>query len=562
VVETKVVVGEASPADVTYGVVRAEESPVIDGSAGEWGDVPAIHLDRREQTGGQWSGPEDLSAAFRSQWDDGALYFCVEVTDDVHSAPGRDSGLWENDAIQFAFDAYSNGPAGEYDIDELSFCVADSPQGPQLYSFKQRNFPYERGMPVPGQEAAISCEGSRCTYEWSMDWETLKPVSPWLIGSSGFSFTLNDNDGSGFVGALLWGQGILWGQDASAFGRVTFEGDREGASAFSFVRPENSQLGLDWLDFTAEHGDHLAAIMVRSAVDGEVEAVLRVLFEDGSDEVATGRLCQVVESGKTYLLRWNLADLDDGTHKLSYDVAGAVSADEEGLVYPHFVADRVLRREEELREKFGLDRPWDDMENASPWVRKHRGMVAVLLNWMTNREPGLLQTKVSLLAEAAGALPALEGEADYLGSRRNEFWSAYYCPADASGQFFVAAVPDQYDDSRRYPLVVDLHGRGQRPRPDKGAVHEHDYIEVKPWGRGDQGYLGLANNDVISTIEYMKRWYSIDEDRVYLLGRSMGGGGTWTVATRQPDLFAAIAPIYGYPIYDSVDLLTGSGTTT
>jgi len=46
------------------------------------------------------------------------------------------------------------------------------------------------------------------------------------------------------------------------------------------------------------------------------------------------------------------------------------------------------------------------------------------------------------------------------------------------------------------------------------------------------------------------------------LGRSMGGGGTWTVATRQPDLFAAIAPIYGYPIYDSVDLLTGSGTTT
>ena len=42
-----------------------------------------------------------------------------------------------------------------------------------------------------------------------------------------------------------------------------------------------------------------------------------------------------------------------------------------------------------------------------------------------------------------------------------------------------------------------------------------------------------------------KEKFNIDEDRIYLKGESMGGGGTWYVGTRHPDIFAAIAPVYG-----------------
>ena len=48
-----------------------------------------------------------------------------------------------------------------------------------------------------------------------------------------------------------------------------------------------------------------------------------------------------------------------------------------------------------------------------------------------------------------------------------------------------------------------------------------------------------------------KRLLSVDEDRVYLTGDSMGGWGTWNVATRHPDLFAAIAPVFGGVDYHS-----------
>ncbi len=42
-----------------------------------------------------------------------------------------------------------------------------------------------------------------------------------------------------------------------------------------------------------------------------------------------------------------------------------------------------------------------------------------------------------------------------------------------------------------------------------------------------------------------KEKFNIDEDRIYLKGESMGGGGTWYVGTRHTDIFAAIAPVYG-----------------
>src|SRR5690606_23243071 len=43
----------------------------------------------------------------------------------------------------------------------------------------------------------------------------------------------------------------------------------------------------------------------------------------------------------------------------------------------------------------------------------------------------------------------------------------------------------------------------------------------------------------------VKKTLRIDEDRIYLTGLSLGGGGTWTAAQDYPELFAAIAPVCG-----------------
>ena len=64
--------------------------------------------------------------------------------------------------------------------------------------------------------------------------------------------------------------------------------------------------------------------------------------------------------------------------------------------------------------------------------------------------------------------------------------------------------------------------------------------------------MDFADSDVLRGIAEAKRLFSVDEDRVYLTGDSMGGWGVWNVATRHPELFAAIAPVFGGVDYHSL----------
>jgi dienelactone hydrolase len=136
---------------------------------------------------------------------------------------------------------------------------------------------------------------------------------------------------------------------------------------------------------------------------------------------------------------------------------------------------------------------------------------------------------------------------------------AWVDDVDGSVQFCRAYLPAGYTADRRWPLVVQLHGYNPAnpeyirwwavdtrhhaiQNLDRGADGP---VYIEPHGRGNTSYQGLGEKDVLRAIDETKKVLSIDEDRVYLMGDSMGGWGTWQVATRNPEVFAAIAPIYG-----------------
>ncbi len=77
------------------------------------------------------------------------------------------------------------------------------------------------------------------------------------------------------------------------------------------------------------------------------------------------------------------------------------------------------------------------------------------------------------------------------------------------------------------------------------VTDKYPIIYIEPHGRGNTSYLGIGDQDILKCIELAKKTFNIDDDRVYLKGESMGGGGTWNVGTRHPELFAAIAPVFG-----------------
>jgi predicted esterase len=132
---------------------------------------------------------------------------------------------------------------------------------------------------------------------------------------------------------------------------------------------------------------------------------------------------------------------------------------------------------------------------------------------------------------------------------------AYRDEIDNTPQFCRAYLPLEYDHNKKWPLVINLHGyNGANPvyvkwwsidQRHTDIVDRYPVIDIEPHGRGNTSYNGIGELDVLKCIELAKELFNVDEDRIYLKGESMGGGGTWNVGTRNPGLFAAIAPVYG-----------------
>ncbi len=142
-----------------------------------------------------------------------------------------------------------------------------------------------------------------------------------------------------------------------------------------------------------------------------------------------------------------------------------------------------------------------------------------------------------------------------LRAMKGDFRWAYKSVVDNELQPYRVFVPSKYDATKPTPMVVALHGMGGDENSyfmsyDNGVVKREaearGYIVVCPKGRGSASmYMGDAEKDVLDVIAAMRRDYNVDANRIYLTGHSMGGYGTWSIAPKYPELFAAIAPISG-----------------
>lgn len=142
-----------------------------------------------------------------------------------------------------------------------------------------------------------------------------------------------------------------------------------------------------------------------------------------------------------------------------------------------------------------------------------------------------------------------------LATRRGDIHLAYRAETDGQLQPYRIFVPSGYHPARQWPLAIALHGwggdenslfEGRQNGELKRVAEERGYLVACPKGGGPTSlYLGNGERDVLAVIRQMQRDYQVDADRIYLLGHSMGGYGTWSIAVNHPEIFAAIAPVSG-----------------
>jgi predicted esterase len=157
-------------------------------------------------------------------------------------------------------------------------------------------------------------------------------------------------------------------------------------------------------------------------------------------------------------------------------------------------------------------------------------------------------------AAANSILDALDAGRDPLAGRRGDLHLAYRSAVDRTLQPYRLFIPESYDPAKSWPLVVALHGMGgdENSMFDgyagavKTAAARLGFLVVCPKGRDTASmYRGAAEQDVMDVLAEVRRDYQVDPKRIYLMGHSMGGYGTWSTAMDHPDIFAALGPISG-----------------
>ena len=106
--------------------------------------------------------------------------------------------------------------------------IAKTPKGPQLYRYSAQDSEKHKTGLLPEEEydLAINVDGAKTIYELSMPWDSLLPdgVQPKANSRLGFSFLVNDNDGQGRRGAILFAGGIFFNKDSSLFTYINLIG--------------------------------------------------------------------------------------------------------------------------------------------------------------------------------------------------------------------------------------------------------------------------------------------------------------------------------------------------
>ena len=208
----------------------------------------------------------------------------------------------------------------------------------------------------------------------------------------------------------------------------------------------------------------------------------------------------------------------------------------------------------------------------------------------TNRPPVPTSEELAKMPQTRGAT----------GDQQRHY---YFAEAKTESPYRIY-VPENYDGKTKLPLILALHGAGgdqnyffkdQYMGQPAGAsampalVKAHGFIFLAPSGMGRFGGYGagtlarvpvdadpniipipaapgravmtpaeakrateLSEKDVMNILANVEKEYNVDRSRVYLMGHSMGGNGTWYLGQKYRDKWAAIAPMssgFGYVDY-------------
>lgn len=222
----------------------------------------------------------------------------------------------------------------------------------------------------------------------------------------------------------------------------------------------------------------------------------------------------------------------------------------DGVVLPPALRESLVVRTGDLAEKV-----WEvDFKDHAADV----GVIVKAVDFALEHGEFYAEKEIPLATEmldlAEARLTALIGEEPAWLGERGLTVRGYRSRIDDSYQPYGLEIPEALDLSKPVPLLVWLHGRGDKvtdlhflkqcltkSQAFGGFVAEQsEAIILHPFGRHCVGWKHAGEIDVFEAIAEVMRHYPVDPDRIALAGFSMGGAGAWHIGAHYPDRFCAV----------------------
>lgn len=505
VASARSVVAAAGPP--VYDIPRLE-GIVIDGRTDDWGDS-GFRVDLLLPVGSDLKAAGDLDARARFAWDDQGLLVLMFVTDDRWLEHPDPEQLSRWDGITLFLTPFRGSP------DTCKWVVSPG-MDPAQTSVRWRFHDYRKtpALRAGSSDPAVArqARSDGCLVEVRLPWSAVG-ITPTVGQEAPFVVWVDDVDRPVEESSY----------HAAWYPAVGSSIDRRRIHTIRLAdRPSPPVIARARADYDMSHTAPRIAVYAPAEQNG---AEVSVVDATSAATIASGKLApDGAGRARTTML-------------LPRPAAGAAHTDcivrvsdvaVESVRFPH--SDRLetivsLReRASELRERFALDRLGEALAQASPLVRRHRGLVAERLARVMSTETLEPDEAFEDQMELANVLAALDSGRDWLAGQSNQFACACYSPASATSTPFVCILPKSYDPAGAYPLVVQLQS-DLAPTPNRAVTSDKPYFQALLFARGESGYRSLADNDVSAVIDYMKQWYRIDPARIHVYGSPPKGAG-------------------------------------
>jgi predicted esterase len=150
---------------------------------------------------------------------------------------------------------------------------------------------------------------------------------------------------------------------------------------------------------------------------------------------------------------------------------------------------------------------------------------------------------------------------DALFNKDGLFRRGFLSSFDSTLRPYTIRVPEHLDRSKKYPLIVYLHGSGDDDRVafNMNPLTDSGFIELYPNGRGTSNLYCSAESqfDIEESVQDVIKNYPVDTAKIILSGFSMGGYGVYRTFYENSHLYRALAIFSGHPSLPSVWLGEG-----